>query len=246
MKKTDIKNIIKEAGIKSTLHSIPKIAKSENLLITIIWLLSTLGSVGFCSYLMYKSISDYLSFDVVTKIRVIKEKESEFPAITLCNVEAFNSYWVIEEYKNFLLNSDIPIDDWIARSKFIKDSKYLEFLNNLKVDLDDSEKKTITYPFEEFLRECWYNYGQECNENDFEQYYDYYFGNCYRFNSGYNLTGQKINIKNAESPGLLNGLIAEILINIKLKNWNYSNINPQNYAKCKFFVILIYFFFIDL
>jgi hypothetical protein len=213
-----------ELGAHSTIHSIPKILRTKHSLIKIIWIITTGFSVCFCSFLIYKAISDYLSYDVVTSIKVQKETKSEFPAVTFCNWEAMRSDWINEEYKKFLLSYGMPYEELLGRHLNEQSAFYNQFLNFAKVNFTDEQKKTFTFPFREFLRDCLYSSVNECKEADFKWYYDYFLGNCYRFNDGHNSQ----DIKYSTSPGPTDGLIIEILIN-PYKN-NINN-NPFNYAK---------------
>jgi hypothetical protein len=43
-------------------------------------------------------------------------------------------------------------------------------------------------------------------QNHFEFYQDLYYGQCYRFNSGLNMTNQSISFKNLKTSGLDDGL----------------------------------------
>ena len=49
--------------------------------------------------------------------------------------------------------------------------------------LNDTEKKKLGYPFEDMLIDCKFE-ANTCSASEFEWYYDYNYGNCYRFNSG--------------------------------------------------------------
>ncbi|RNA14255.1 Amiloride-sensitive sodium channel subunit, partial [Brachionus plicatilis] len=60
---------------------------------------------------------------------------------------------------------------------------------------------------------CLYNL-QSCDKNDWEWYYDFYYGNCYRFNTGLNSNGQKTKIKSSNYPGKFNGLMIELFVGI--------------------------------
>lgn len=55
-----------------------------------IWLISLILSYsGFCYY-MYYNLFEYLKFDKLTKIDVIHEQPTPFPAVTICNREVYN------------------------------------------------------------------------------------------------------------------------------------------------------------
>ena len=62
------------------------IARSEFLSIRILWLIASLFSTCLCSWFIFRNLSDYLSYSVVTKTLVKHETGLIFPIIGLCNL----------------------------------------------------------------------------------------------------------------------------------------------------------------
>jgi hypothetical protein len=79
-----IKMAVADTCHNSTIHALPNIARSDNLLIKAMWLVCFLGSAGFCVFLIVESIQDYLQYDVVTKISSVYEMPAPFPTVTIC------------------------------------------------------------------------------------------------------------------------------------------------------------------
>ena len=90
-KKTQILNLISNTFENSSIHAIPNILRNESYLIKIIWIIFLLGSTGYCAYLVYQSVMNYLSFDVVSLNRIYPKKEVQFPTVTICNVNPFTT-----------------------------------------------------------------------------------------------------------------------------------------------------------
>ena len=61
-------------------------------------------------------------------------------------------------------------------------------------NLTTEQIKSFGYSFNSFLLSCYFN-NEICGEKDFIWFYDFVFGNCYTFNSGYDLNGNRIPIK---------------------------------------------------
>jgi len=83
-----ITKIKKETAIileLSTVHAIPNIIRSEKMLLKIIWAAFLLISIAACSYCVTKSLTEYFSFETVSKIEVFYEEKPEFPAISMCS-----------------------------------------------------------------------------------------------------------------------------------------------------------------
>ncbi len=98
MKKELIK-IFKRYATESYVHGLPKIFKSEkNLIVRSIWLTCIIASLGFCAFLLYTNIFDFLGYEVTTKIQIFNEIPKVFPRVVICN----NSPFVTNFAKTFL------------------------------------------------------------------------------------------------------------------------------------------------
>ena len=84
-----MKHVIIETAEFSTSHGIPNIVRSQSYFLKIMWLLCFLVSSGGCAYLVYRSISNYFDYEVVTKINVVAEVPAPFPTISFCVSEIF-------------------------------------------------------------------------------------------------------------------------------------------------------------
>ena len=76
----------------STVHTLPKLATPVNsLTVKLLYTLFTLTTIALLIYMTHKNLSDYLSFDVTTKINIINESPINFPTITICDINPFHS-----------------------------------------------------------------------------------------------------------------------------------------------------------
>jgi hypothetical protein len=66
-----IKIKIRELLEESTSHGIPKICKTKNLLILIIWSICTLFSICLCSYFIIDTVFGYLKYKTIANIEII-------------------------------------------------------------------------------------------------------------------------------------------------------------------------------
>ena len=86
-----VKELLKELCEKSTAHGIPNIARANSKKEILFWLFFFCISSAICIYTIIGAIISYFEFEVVTKIRVLSEVESEFPTITVCNQYVFTT-----------------------------------------------------------------------------------------------------------------------------------------------------------
>ena len=80
-----IKNEWEEIVLSSTSHGLPNILRSDRLFFKVFWTFFILVCSSYCLYSIVKSIRSYYEYEVVTKIEVIDEKPTQFPAVTICN-----------------------------------------------------------------------------------------------------------------------------------------------------------------
>ena len=71
--------------------------------------------------------------------------------------------------------------------------------------LSDNEKKKLGHKIDDILIECIFN-NVECSTDDFIWHFDKLYGNCYKYNSGFNRNGLKQPILSVNQPGKLYGL----------------------------------------
>ena len=84
------KVIIVEQFLTTTAHALPNIFRTGNIILKIIWLLCFLACVAYCIASMVTTISDYLTYPSYISTKIVQEVPTKFPAITLCNLKAFN------------------------------------------------------------------------------------------------------------------------------------------------------------
>ncbi len=86
MKKQKIIKANIETLESSSVHAIPNITKNRFYLVKLVWVVCFLASNGVCAWFIYKSISDYLNYDVVTNIEINYVNKIQFPIISICKL----------------------------------------------------------------------------------------------------------------------------------------------------------------
>lgn len=82
-------------------------------------------------------------------------------------------------------------------------------------NLTTQQLKSFGYSLNSTLLSCYFN-NKKCSEDDFIWSYDFEFGNCYTFNSGYNSSGNQMPIKKISDYGSDHGLKLEIFLGNEL------------------------------
>jgi hypothetical protein len=173
---------------------------SPNYKVQAIWLLILLGSTGATFYFISKSILDYLKYDVVSQTNIIWENQIDFPTVTFCDNSPFTTKY-----------SESVWED-VAKMNGIQDlnSVTLYSLTLLKVSTSaysDEQRKRLGLGLDQIFN-CKFNF-IDCL-NDLHWYWSIDFGNCWQFNSGFNLTNQEISLKQSNNKGIYCFLNIEI------------------------------------
>jgi hypothetical protein len=179
------KEILKLLTLKlesSSFILLPNIQKSKYVLSSLVWLILSLVSFGWCAWFMSRSIIDYFSYDVISKTEFKYETSLLFPVITICNLNQFNTEYS-REFLSKVFNSSYPNMDY-------------ELYANDYVNQITTQNISLKYQFgkrlDETIIKCKFGI-YNCNLNeDFELFYDDHYGNCYRFNSGKNMNGKTV------------------------------------------------------
>jgi len=109
------KQSIFELLSQSTIHGIPKAVSSKRTFFRFMWIfLLALFSVA-CFYYATKSITEFFNYDTVTTFKNIYEERSQFPAISICNINNRNftiSFLSIHfDYRKLAMNKYFEVYD---------------------------------------------------------------------------------------------------------------------------------------
>ena len=80
----EAKKIVTTLLDNTTIHGIQNVLRTKNLFLKIVWTLFILASICIGIYYIIDSSLDYLKYSTVTTIKVIDEKQAEFPTISVC------------------------------------------------------------------------------------------------------------------------------------------------------------------
>lgn len=210
-------NILKEIfikwSLKSTCYAYASIFRVNKIYLKLTWLILLIISFSFCCFTILKSILAYLDFEVTTKIRMIPDKPILFPVVSFCNINPFitnKGYQFVLDHFNKKFNQNFESFDQILENVLDLNSEY-EYLMQMSADemFAKEIKQSFGFSLEESILVCRFN-RNKCNLSEFEWFYSTTFGNCFKFNSGFDINGHKIPLKYLQSPGMESGLMLEI------------------------------------
>ena len=171
--------VIRDCVTESTAHGITYVFKREQIGIKLAWLICTLASTGVCGWLVSKSISDYYSYETVTKSETIYEMPAIFPTISICSQNMFTTQAGYDFVANMVWeNNLLSNEEWLSMTLFEDNDFYkyglgVRLLNSDKYS--DDFRKSMGYSINEMLLLCYFN-NYQCSSNDFYWYFDPYYG----------------------------------------------------------------------
>ena len=209
MKKTKIKEALKEIGLSSTSHGLPNVLRANEKLFKVMWTFLSLLSFFVCLYSIIQAVNSFLNREYITKIDIIQEIPTEFPAVSFCSTDMYQTKYA----------QDLVDKIWSKnRSYFEMMSKYnsyfLEFLLRLLYHAnltEEQQRRNFSTSLDDFLVDCYYGL-YKCKADEFSWFYDVSYGSCFTFNSGRNSKGERIKVHNSSQGGLLNGLKLEFFL----------------------------------
>ena len=197
-----IKALLKEILYNSFAQATIRFVLSPHIDVKLFLLIFLLGSSGLASYLVIQSIMEYFTYGVSTTSRTIYETPTLFPQVTICNVN-----WLQTEYAYNLTQQGL-IDHLTPLGTF----NYKNFSIN--------QKKKLGHDLNDILVECKYN-GHPCDSSEFVWSFDEEeYGNCFVFNSGFDSSGKRIDLKRSYLAGPNFGLYLTFYVNVYEKLFN--------------------------
>ena len=217
-KKTSIKeSLIDEAvdcALSSTSHGIPNILRNKRKPIKFIWIICFLVATGVCIYSIIVSITSYFEFNYATNIQKVFQNPIKFPAITICNQNAFTTKAAIAYVQSYLNSSGIesvrsPILAKLVPYEPNQVTANLLVLGRVLKQMaaanNDSFRRAMSLDLNEFVLAATFAETPQDYEL-FSWIYSQEFGNCYQFNVGKTRNGSRAELLTTTKSGFTNGL----------------------------------------
>lgn len=215
-KMSQLMETFKEWLSSSSCHGFPRaLDNSGSKFLFILWIIFPICAAGGAIYFISSTVSSYLDYDVVTNINVYNENSALFPSVSICNQNPFVTDYAINYVENAV--STLALDMvYTSPSAFLEKIEFTRNVLQSRLKLESTDfKKKFALPFNQTVVSCIYN-GKECADDDFDWYFDFNYGNCYRFNAGKNKP-----LKYSNQQGKFNGLTIEYFLGKKYKINNY-------------------------
>ena len=177
---TDLKSLFTEWCEASTTHGIPRIARARNSFLKIMWFIFFSLCSSVCIYNITNTFIDFITYKINVNIETINEVQTDFPAVSFCNLNPFK---MSDPDIRFRIESIINRNNNSIKNLNRANLK-IKVINNI-LKKEASITKNFGFNLSELLISCFFK-SYPCKPTDFEPFYDYEFGNCFRFNGKLN------------------------------------------------------------
>ena len=196
--------ILKEHLTNEMFASILHIIHTPRILLKIFLTLFLLVAMSLFAYTTVNLFLSYFDYSVTTITRNIYETPTNFPKVTVCNVNQFTTKFSFNYLQQLYVmqNGSLSyVDTSLSRYQRNQNANMeRNILNGLAINFTDAEKKLLAHDFGDVLLGCQFNF-QKCSVDDFFWSFDLNYGNCYSFNSGFNATGGTVPLKQSNIAG---------------------------------------------
>ena len=210
--------------------------RAEALILKLFSLLFVIVATSIAAFMIIGTFMQYFKFEVSTNTRTIFETPAPFPKITICSNNQFQTEYAIQFLKS--INKEVAPNVSIFETTEIQNRTYEEkrqlikkildiSIARMNTDLTNEQRKKLGHNLSDLLVSCRFN-NLHCSSADFLWMFDANYGNCYIFNSGFNLTGGRIETLESSISDLYYGLQIEFYAgfheNLTLLNSIYSGL----------------------
>jgi hypothetical protein len=160
----------------------------------------------------------FFEFSVVTQVTIVNQFPIDFP--TLCNLNYFQTSYA----KSFLQNiSQIYNLPNVFDPQLIYNGSYnslFELYTNLgkagviQFNLTDDQIKNLSFSTKATILDTCRFAGKPCSKNEFNWIFLPKYGNCFRFNAGYDFYGNRTEPKTVITTGVEGGLELELFVGL--------------------------------
>ena len=210
-----IKYLFLEWSQSVTYHCFPKIFKEKtNFILRLLWAVIFFSFASLTFYILVNTIISYYEYNAVTSFQMINEQPALFPTITICDANPFTT---IQAQRLIMNISQSYYDTDLANISFHQYQAYV--LTNLpnvvkSVVSDpkygDENRKQLGFNLSQLLIDCSFSKIQCEFNKDFHWFYHFDFGNCFQFNSGFNMSNHVVHMKRVSFSSKSNGLSLKI------------------------------------
>ena len=87
-------------------------------------------------------------------------------------------------------------------------------MDTINRNFTDKQKQVLAHSSNDLFQNCLFNFYEFTGYDDFIWYFDRDYGNCYIFNSGFDLSGDLVELKTTSIPARYGGLSLSFYVGV--------------------------------
>ncbi len=172
------KSLFTEFVESTTLHGIRYVFRGDSKIRRFIWFLCILCCVLAFVQNTTGLLQSYLNNEVVTRVSILNQDNTPFPAVTICNFNPVRASYLA--HLNLSYSFGVLVQ-YLLAGKEITDHHYKD-IRKISADYTDGFFLNGSHQIKDMLLNCTLQ-GEECLPDDFQQVLTN-MGSCYTFNFG--------------------------------------------------------------
>ena len=197
-KMKQIKQFLIDWNDHSTWAGLNNMFRTQSKTVFSVWFIFYLASITYCIYNCVNLTLAFFNYNVLINMEFKTEIPTTFPAVTICNLNPIDRRKGSDYIDRILIANNLEY----VHNTFLININPDMILNLVKSSLisNYSHQANLGFTLDYMLLNCQFN-GYSCNQSDFITTYNYDYGNCFTFNSGYDSNGSQIPIKQISEAG---------------------------------------------
>ncbi|GFQ81439.1 hypothetical protein TNCT_540921 [Trichonephila clavata] len=224
-------SILQQLLQNSSIQAVSKIGTSPNPFLKIIWMLILVGGLMVSFYQAFRFLNVFLQYPILVTLQIDQKQFLDFPAVTVCNLnrikkkylQCLNSNISVglcdvhgflpkdNAKPNLVMSERTGLHSCTSEFRGSSDAEKDNTIQFLKIysALNSKERKKAGYKSEEFIKLCSFN-GKSCSAEDFTEFHNLRYGNCFTFNKFYQNKSKPLTIsQSGDQSGLV--LVLDLL-----------------------------------
>jgi hypothetical protein len=209
-----LKKVLERAVATSTVHrmgSIYSLKKPAHIPLKIVLGLLFMGSISYCMYQIVSTTITFASYETITATSTFYEAPPEFPTVSYCMQNPYDSNYAYEAIHNFTDDGTVNVQNYTRTADYLADITTYYLSNLLRVYINNPYQlgSNFGYLIDQSLISCRFQ-NKPCGTQDFMLWFDLAYGNCYRFNAGRDINGTEQAVRVSGQTGWKYGLSIEL------------------------------------
>ena len=174
------RSIISEFFLNTSIHGLPRIARSQGIHNRIFWSVSFIIFTTIMVFFVIQAAATYFAYPTNVNVKIISEWPQYFPAFTFCNAAPLCLERFMPVFFDYLTRWNLTNETY----RTTLSAREINYIWSFVVDIINKNEsiQSFFFPLPSMLYKCSFNH-RKCSATDFIPFISAYYGYCYTFNA---------------------------------------------------------------